>query len=271
MTTPRDTRRPLEFWNDRLASKHKYFHSKDQVADYKKRIKDDCEPWKAIEPLTGAYTDHYLEDVAYRYCRGDSLDEIRKDQIDEGIDRFVYACDEIDRMGDALEVHSRYWQSMLFYPNDVHSAYCIVSWFVCFEADPHKLGRIAPRIAIAGKDRLIDTILQRYQPDREIAAEDRCGRTFKLLQSVMDVDKAKAIKNLEKYLATWGKLMGTLKGLRSIGVAGTERAKSNESLIANLDTIKNVSYCGFWAWEVALVVRIFDVSGHLKVTSVRGH
>lgn len=257
MIKPRDTRRPLEFWNDRLASKHKVFHSKDQVAIYRESLQSGSSAPPEIRDLQRKYCELYLEDITFSYCRGDSLDEIKEKYIDKGIDRYVFTCDEIDKHKE--EIRRPYWEHQLFYPHEVHSAYSMICWFVCFEADPKKLGRIAPYLAIAGKDRLVDTILQKYQPDREIAEEDKCGRTFKLLQSVMDVDEAKAIKNLEKYLANWGKLMGTLKGLRSIGVTGTEGAKSNESLIANLDTVKNIRYRGFWAWEVALVVRFFNI------------
>jgi len=261
MTTQRDTRRPLEFWDEMLALQQEHAHSRDHVALYKERIESAEASTKSdsIYFLKKGYAERYLEDVTYCYCRGDSLDEIKEKYIDGGIDRYVFTCGEIDKHREDIEDSSCFWQSELFHPNDIHSAYSMMCWFVCFEADTKKLGRIAPYIARAGRDRLIDTILQKYQPDREIANEDRAVRTFKLLQSVMDVDEAKAIKNLEKYLANWGKLMGTLKGLRSIGLLGTRGAKSNESLIANLDTIENISYRGFWAWEVALVVRVFGI------------
>lgn len=229
------------------------------MAEYKERLERGDAKGDAIDTIKGSFTRLYLQDITYTYCRGDDLDEIKRKYIDIGIDRYIVACDELDKYQDELEEGQRYWLKSLFYPHYVHSAYSMVSWFVCFGADEKKLGRIAPYLVRAGEDRLVDTILQRYQPDRQIATEDKCGRTFKLLQSVLDVDESKAIKNLEKYLASWGKLMGTLKGLESIGLTGTRGAKSNESLIANLDTIKNISYRGFWAWEVALVVRCFDI------------
>lgn len=257
MTTPRDTRRPLEYWDEMLALQHKYFHSIDQVEKYHQQMQDKKRGLKPVFALMGSHTATYLEDITYCYCRGDDLNQIKSHYIDEGIDRFVFACGEIEKYRENMDIP--YWEGILFYPNEIHSALSMISWFVCFDADPEKLGKIAPYIAVAGKDRLIDTVLQRYQPDREIATDDKCARTFKLLQSVLDVDEKKAIENLEKYLANWGKLMGTLKGLKSIGLLGTEGAKSNESLIANLDTVKNISYRGFWAWEVALVVRFFDI------------
>lgn len=257
MTALRDTRRPLEYWDEMIALQQEFFHSKDRVALYKEKLESGVEVAEAVDFLQSTYAEKFLEDITYCYCRGDSLDEIKKKYIDGGIDRFVFTCGEFDKHREKLDMP--YWQDRLVKPNDVHSAYSMTSWFVCFEADPKKIERIAPYIAKAGVDRLIDTVLQKYQPDREISSEDKCVRTFKLLQSVLDVDEAKAIKNIEKYLSTWGKLMGTLKGLRSIGLTGTEGATSNESLIANLDTVKNISYRGFWAWEVAMVVRAFGI------------
>lgn len=259
MTELRDTRRPIEFWNEMLALQHEYFHSKDRFAMYNERVQSGEDLESAIGSLSGLYTEAYLEDITYSYCRGDDLDGIKEKYIDGGIDRFILTCDEFDKHKDKLEPYSRCWNPGLQQPHNVHSAYSMICWFVCFEADPEKLGRIAPYIGVPGIDRLVDTVLQKYDPDREVASEDQCRRTFKLLQSVMDVDEATAIENLQKYLASWGKQMGTLKGLKSVGVTGTEGAKSNESLIANLDTIKNISYRGFWAWEVALVVRHFGI------------
>ena len=260
MTTLRDTRRPLEFWDKMLALKQKYGGDIDCVAAYHEAMQNESH---GLRPFFGLlmnkYTTGFLEEITYTYCRGDNLDEIKRLYVDEGIDRFIFVCGEIEKYRNHEKMDNPYWEMTLFYPNEVHSALSMICWFVCFETDPGKLGQIAPYIAQAGKDRLVDTILKKYQPDREIATEDKCGRTFKLLQSVLDVDESKAIKNLEKYLANWGKLMGTLKGLKSIGLTGTQGAKSNESLVANLDTVKNVSYRGFWAWEVALVVRFFDI------------
>ena len=259
MAMPRDTRKPVEYWDEMLALKHQHFHSKDNVAKYNERMQGMSEGVQPVFGLMNSHASYYLEDITYCYCRGDDLDEIKSKYIDEGIDRFIFVCGEIEKYRSHENMDSPYWEGNLFYPNEIHSALSMISWFVCFGADSQKMEQIAPYIAAAGKDRLIDTILKKYQPNREIATEDICGRTFKLLQSVLDTDKKKAIKNLEKYLANWGKLMGTLKGLRSIGLLGTRGAKSNESLIANLDTIKNISYRGFWAWEVALVVRFFDI------------
>ena len=260
MKKPRDTRRPVEYWNESLASTEKHFHSNDNFVRYKQRLKEGEVVTDAMQSLE-LYTEAYVEDITYTYCRGDDLSDIKEKYIDIGIDRFVLTAGEYEKHRKEIEEqgYSPYWNYNFFYPHDVHSSYCMVSWFLCFGADPKKIGEIAPYLVKAGHDRLVDTILQRFQPDREISTEDACGRTFKLLQSVMDVDEKKAIKNLEKYLANWGKLMGTLKGLRSIGLLGTEGAKSNESLIANLDTIKNISYVGFWAWEVAMVVRFFEI------------
>lgn len=257
MTELRDTRRPLEYWNRRLQSRNEKIHSADRVGLYHEGLASGEEVAKMVRTLKHLYTSYYLEDVTYRYCRGDDLDDIKAQVIDESMDRFIFTCDEIEKHRDKLD--KPFWQDLLFYPNDVHSVYSMLSWFILFEADPAKLGYIAPYIAQAGKDRLVDTILQRCQPDREVATEDKCGRTFKLLQSVMDVDENKAIKNLEKYLASWGKLMGTLKSLSTIGTFIPRGAKSNETLLAIDLEEQNDNYIGFWAWEVALVVRVFGI------------
>ena len=95
MTTRRDTRRPLEYWDEMLALKQQYVHSKDQVALYHQRMQDENNGIQPVFHFMDAHANDYLEDITYCYCRGDDLDSIKSHYIDEGIDRFVFVCGEI--------------------------------------------------------------------------------------------------------------------------------------------------------------------------------
>ena len=138
---------------------------------------------------------------------------------------------------------------------ETHSVYTLLAWWLCFGVEAEDIKELAPYAAPEGKDRLIDTILQRYQPDRAVAEKPCCARSFGVLNQIIDAEPDKRVKLVEKYLANWGKTVGTFKGLTSLGVQVDTSTKSNDELIASVDKIG--AYKGFWAWELALLRAFF--------------
>ncbi|GAB2190672.1 hypothetical protein MAH1_22800 [Sessilibacter sp. MAH1] len=136
-----------------------------------------------------------------------------------------------------------------------HSVYTWLCWFICFGGDAQKIAEVAPFLGRAGKDRLIDTIIKHYQPNRIIAKTCMNPETFGLLDQVIDADVNERPALVKKYLDDWPRLIGHLRGLHSIGVSAGVRVKDRKTLIDSIDS----HYQGFWVWEAALVVKFFNI------------
>ena len=107
----------------------------------------------------------------------------------------------------------------------------------------------------------MDIVLQRYNRERKIADESAAPKVFGLLDQLIDANEPQRIKLIVKYLNTWGKSMSKLEGYRSLGGADqARRAKSNKDLDKE-DIMRPdlMGYVGWWAWEVALVVRVLGI------------
>ena len=250
----RDTRRPREFWQGWLED----LHDRNHDPSYFDRVQERLKTGDSIQPVYGLfhYATWFMEEINYCYSRGDELDQIRETHVIPGLGRYRQLVGEIERFRGQMD--SEHFFIRLNIPSDTHSAYTLLSWWLCFEVDESDISELAPYVAPAGDDRLLDTILGRYQPDRVIAEKPSCARSFGVLNQMIEATPDKRIKLAEKYLANWGKTIGTLKGLNSLGIQGETTMKSNEDLIASESSLGH-AYKGFWAWELALVVRFFDI------------
>jgi hypothetical protein len=135
--------------------------------------------------------------------------------------------------------------------------YTLIGWFICFGVDDKKLSQIAPFLGPENEDRLLDVALSRYQPDRKVAKRSGSPKTFTLLDQIIDVDEQQRIQLVENYLKDWGKLLSHLNGLSSLGIH-RQKKLTNNTLHKELD-VKNPTYKGFWAWEIAFVVKVFRI------------
>lgn len=252
----RDTRRPPERWDEQLESRRSRVHNPNYYEEVQERIKER----DSIQPVYGLFTyaQDFMEEINFCYCRGDDLDSIRERYVIPGLSRYRLLVGEIERYRD--QMGSAHFCRALVKPNTAHSAYTLLAWWLCFGVAAADIKELAPYVAPAGEDRLTDTILQRYQPDRVVAEKPSCARSFGVLNQIIDAAPDKRIQLAEKYLATWGKTMGTLKGLSSLGIVCEPGLKSNKELRESHDAqAMRLSYLGFWAWELALVVRFFDI------------
>ena len=252
-TVMRDTRRPPENWDEQLEVQRKRVHNPNFYDEMQERIKTK----DSIQPVYGLfnYVEDFMDEINYCYCKGDDIDSIRELYVIPGLGKYRLLISEIERYRGQMD--SPYFYINLLKPNATHSAYTLLAWWHCFAVDTDDVKELAPYVAPEGKDRLIDMILQRYQPDRAVAEKPSCARSFGVLNQIIDAAADKRIKLAEKYLANWGKTVGTFKGLKSLGVQGEVGVKSNEELIASVENLGG--YKGFWAWELALVVRFFDI------------
>jgi hypothetical protein len=247
----RDTRKPKAFYDEFLASKQEVFHNEDQFEIYR-RVNEQQKPeFRKFAPLTNGYCRQFAADIPVMYSRGDSLQNIYDNRGAELGNRYASTAQEIVQHGYSQR---NYFNSNLVEPHGLHEAYSILCWLLCFGCDPQDLAAIAPEFGPAGQDRLIDTILSRYQPDREVADSSGHPATFQLIDDVVTANPEERVAVLTKYMKDWGKLLSNLNGLASIGIF-RKRKLTNKTL----DKDVGGAYVGYWMWEVALLVKFFDI------------
>lgn len=253
----RDTRNPRSFFDEQLKVRRDSPYREDPVATYHERLEKSL-PVHPVIGLLNLYVLSYLEDINFLYSRGDSLETIKQDVVDEAMMRCDFVCGEIDRHGDDADMHHFY--ENVVSPTPQHSVYSILCWLVCLDADADKMAKLAKYLLPAGFDRLTDTVLQRYDSSRTIAEACSHPKTFGLLDSLIDASADKRPAIVASYLKVWGRSMGTLKGITGIGMANTKRVvKTNQALVEAIGP----GYKGLWAWEAALVVNFFDMDDSL--------
>ncbi|MCE2027997.1 PoNe immunity protein domain-containing protein [Sessilibacter corallicola] len=257
----RDDRKPREFFDKSINLIIKFASRRNCVELYNKACDRESHPVQKIGPLRNGYTQEPLEVVPRMYSRGDDLTEIKNGAILPITDRYLFLCQEMKRHG-AEEIFSLGDQSEATAgirpdgpESTYHSVYTWLCWFICFGSDPAKIAEIAPFLCKAGKDRLIDTVLKSFQPDRVVAKTCMNPETFGLLDKVIDAPPSERPQLIETYLEDWPKFMGHLGGLSSIGIENTYRVRDYASLVAAIGD----DYQGFWAWEAALVVKFFNI------------
>jgi len=250
----RDTRADRAHFDHVLASMAEYLDADTNLALYHGQgvsahgIKD-------TSSLMYAYTEDWLETTAILYSRGDDLDEIRTLRIEEGMNRYRYVAAEIEKNKDNPD--KLFFYEDLGFPTQLGSVYTWLAWFICFKADEGFLKEIAPTLAYAGHDRLVDTIFARYDPARTIAPDSAYPRSYQLLDDLIDANDADREKLVKKYLKNWCKFMAaTGSNVPSMGVYLPKGIKSNKAL---METPTDSAYHGYWAWEVALVVQFFSI------------
>lgn len=252
----RDKYRALEFWDKGVSRILKNDGEFDVFAHYKAEL----EAGTSAGPLSGLFTLHtlgWIDQVAYRYSRGDDLQEIKTEVIDEAVERYIKVTHEIEMYRSKFDIPHTHFYPFLTPVDRAQDAYTLVSWLVCFGVDADKLATLAPFIAPPDVDRILDTVLVRYQPSRLIARSVACPRTHRLIDEMLDADSTKQIALAEKYLDRWAKLMSTLNGMGMLnGASRANGAKSNADL-AKL--AEHGLFKGFWAWELAMIVRILDI------------
>lgn len=252
----RDKNKPIEYWEELV----QFFREDDQKVDYFASYQEKMRTSEHIGPLNSLfslYTEGWMEQVCYRYSRGDDLSMIRTEIIDEGVNRYLKLVGEIERYKVKMEMPRTMFYPTIIEPHQVQSVYTLLSWLICFDVSAEVLTELERYIAPEGKDRIVDTVLAGYRPERVIADSCACPRTHGLLDAMIDADDERRVTLAAQYLQRWGKLMSTLKGLAALGGAGRAKGAKNNADLLTLS--ENPSYKGFWAWDLALMVRTLGI------------
>ncbi len=251
----RDTRRPIEYWDKKDASLAKYRSIERSRELYRmacERRPDGC----PLSSLLDRGIRVFLNSVCYFYSRGDDIDEIRQKSLMPAIENSLFFQTELAEHPE--RAGWPYLNSVGKNPTGAYESYVFLAYFVCLGADAETMRALSPLMAKAGEDRLVDLILSQYEPDRIIADKAAQPRIFGDLDKLIDATPEERIKLIEHYLDRWAVQISKLKGLALLGgVGGLEGAKSNADLEEEGFLAPN--YKGWWAWEVALMVRVFGI------------
>jgi hypothetical protein len=247
----RDNRKPKSHFDELLAIQDQYFHSVDQIATFQRVNEASASEVREFGALTSLYCREFAADIPLMYSRGDSMAEIYEKRGADLGRRYATTAAEIVDQGYSQQ---NFFNINLSDPHGIHQAYSILCWLICFGTSEEDMQIIAPEFAPAGKDRIVDLVLGRYQSGRNIAIGSGHSPTFQLLDDLVDADSATRITIIKKYMKSWGKLLSNLNGLGSVGIF-RKRKLTNKTL----DKDVGGAYKGFWMWEVALAVKFFGI------------
>jgi len=253
----RDKYRPSDYWEEIISFRLNSDRKRDFLKMYRSAM-PDSENGEALSLLLQFYTDHYINElVCACYSRGDDLQSIRAGVIDESVSRYLTVVREIAHYSQNMELTYDLIQQDLKGPHRVQSVYTLLCWLICFDVEEETMKTLAPYITVEGEDRIIDSVLSRYQPGRKIADACAFPRLHRLLDSMFDSDAKKRVSLATQYLDRWGKLMSLLKGLKTVGGAAVAKGAKSNADLAKLRE-KDI-YKGFWAWDLALMVRVLEI------------
>ena len=252
----RDKFKSFEFWDEKVQFATGNNRSMDAYSLFKEKI-DSTGDDSSFNLLFHIYALRWIHQVAPRYNRGDELSAIKLEIVDEGVERYLKVAEELELYRSKVRLQQTQVFTKLLVPHHLQDAYTLLSWFICFDTDADKLSKLAPFIAPEGCDRILDTILARYQPDRVVAESCACPRTHRLLESLFDASNEKQEELCHRYLDRWARLMSSLNGKGILnGASRAEGAKSNADLVR---LAEQTSYKGFWAFELAMIVRELEI------------
>ena len=247
----------LNYWLEKYETILKISNKSEGAgARYEARPKEGLEKECAISDYRRQAITAWAYPICVRYTGGCEIDDIKNDCLTPAILNGPFYKAEVNRYRD--ELPDDYLFEIQRFSNEVYEAYCFLSWCVCLDADPDSIADLSTVIAKPGTDRLVDIILQRYDAEREVATELKLPKVFGQLSKVIDASQADQIKLIERHLEKWASIISKLKGTGGLGgTSGLQGAKNNEDLATNAFIKRN--YMGWWAWEVALLVRVFGI------------
>jgi hypothetical protein len=249
--TTRDPNKPASIFDQELEENARFL-KKDRIATYRNSDPDASGVKPIHLVLVENYSFRFLADVGLMYSRGDDLAEIKRLRIDPTLDRLDLAVEEIEKYRHLTEDNSFYPGKPLL--SEMLSVYTIMAWMLCFGADTTRLAKLFPYLLDEGQDQLADTVIASLAPDRKIGAGALWPKAFGELNSLVDATSDERQAHILAYAKRWPGIMGKLNS-PSIGIAVAGRPRTYKKMVENIGGM----YGGYWAWEMALVVKFFGI------------
>ena len=207
----------------------------------------------AISAIIENYFGYYMRILSARYSRGDSI-KLLKSELPELMQRFRHTIERGREIAAMAPVSENDFQGKIEpYKHlidisrgrapDLHSTYSIIAWLVCLGAKQEDIAEVASFFE-AGVDALVDRLFLPYVSGRQLAEKIICPKHYGLLYEAIDAPTEQQAKLIKKYLKNWRSIH---KETNSFGVNAFTGIEKTDS------------YIGFWALEVAAVVKVFDI------------
>ena len=230
----RDKRQTLEHFNTGIAFYEKAINKQLEQIRTNSGIKEGNRPLAAY-----ILFDYYIRYIKRCYSRGDDLNSL-KSTMKLTID----ALEMIHREIMTRPLKERDNGSQQQYVNlgldNYFDYFLMLAFTINLELPQSEVLRLIHLISHEGEDALLDRIAKKFIPQRTIGPEVRFPRPYQPLFDALDAAPDKQPKLVKTFLDKW------YPSLKRIGWWGGFEKGSD-------------AYCGYWCFEAALVVRLFNI------------
>lgn len=248
----RDQFSTLAYLDERVASKVALCNKIDRNFFIERYLEDGA---KNISFVIMHPIERVIVPLILKYGRGDDLDEIYNDYFKEMMVRYEYP------VGLMRDGHPQKFivpeDNYRLSPYHLHSVYTLMAFCLCFmdDFDQQSFEEFVTYLCPSGQDRLADIVRAKFTDVTLIADVSGSAKCFDILTKIVDASPAQRPYLVRQHLDNWPVSVAKM-GFTSIGGSNVpDTAKTKGDLVAGMDD----HYKGFWAWDVALVVKFFDI------------
>lgn len=238
---------------------------------YEERNKEAFET--GAKPIFSPIVDYlgldFMSSVAFAYTRGDSLESIDKNIMQPAVERLLRACDEIDKRnmrGIAwfweVGENPNFGEGPHVSPPRMASVFTFYAWLLCFGTPRDQIETLSNFVAPAGHSISVDTVIQHFQPDREIGDNNsQKSELFTIWAQMYTLKGDEQIAVIKDYLDNWARYLTSYVSIPFSALATylNMEHKSNKTLVKELQRNKHIPFFGHWVWEVVLAVKLCNV------------
>lgn len=211
----------------------------------------------------------FMQGIAFSYTRGDSLESIDTTFMQPAVERLLRFCKEIDKRD--MRGKEWFWPTgeNLFFgegpcleaPHMV-SVFTFYAWLLCFDTPKNKIEALSHYITPEGSAISVDTVIGHFQPGREIGENNsQKSELFPIWTQMYTLKGDEQIAVIKDYLDNWAKYLTQyhVVPFGSLATYLNMKHTSNKTLVKQLERKKHMAFYGYWAWEVALAVKLCNV------------
>ncbi len=250
------------------------YSGKDVEATYKRFESINKEQIDAglvpnFSPIIDSVGLRYMQCVPLAYTRGDSMQSIDTNFMQPAVQRLLRATGEIRKYEAVNKIwfwpsgHNDYFgQGMHLGPAHILSIYTFYSWLLCFGTPKSEIEELSHFITQENVCSSVDGLVAHFLPGRSIGNENsEQNALFDIWTQLFTATGGEQIAAIKSYLDNWANYLSNCKegGLGSLATLLSLQHKSNDTLPNELTRQKHVTWYGFWAWEIALVVKLYNL------------
>lgn len=211
--------------------------------------------FKNLSRVKGVFSDVILESLLLGYSAGEDLASLHDRFLGELLRRLKVVVEELDKGHPDKYIFSVVGQETFIARR--HSALVYLAWLVCLGAPSSDLVKIVPKFLKVGEDKFTDVVFGRYMEIGCSANTEYACNDFPILAKLLHASQEECSQLILEYLDMWPKIVDAI-GNGSVGLSfshGNGKIRDRNDLLGAI----NANYLGYWAWEVALAVKMFNI------------